>query len=449
MGNNESTPEEPKWINSMDHQLRFFVDAPFAAAKSLHSQLRINEDEYSGMAAFVQKDGRSYYLYGAADEALKVGLAIIRWTKLLHGPDEPVADDPKERHIYRITLEYIQDEQQMWIRKLTEWLTNLICFGATNDQKYFRLFLEAEAYDCQLADLCDLKDYFKCDSANMQIGLERIHKRFKEDKDTITDDSCWFLKKDVFKEIPKKPGKMFASMQARLSKAMKLATAGERLSLGISYAGGFGKASRYVHPIIAEPRPPITELDTKRNLHTVFLLCMHTMYRAHQLADLQPTGLFAQVVDNFEKSYYADTVLKENFQPNYQKDDIVLALGHLAEVIEKYVSEYGLESYHIRFLVRGPLEETPEDCVPAAWTEAILRKSWVRDFLQYHWSMKPETQDLLPLVVSSSEEELMSFLRPGLIELEKRGLPIQPLIPPAKEKKTCQSSDVDLEVQHD
>jgi hypothetical protein len=140
-------------------------------------------------------------------------------------------------------------------------------------------------------------------------------------------------------------------------------------------------------------------------------------------------GLCEPIADRIRCSAYADSLLTQTYGPDYEIGDLVLAFGHLAEVLEKRVSKYGLHSYRVRFVVQGPLKETPEDWVPADGTGIILRKRWSRSFLRQHWSKKAETQDLLDIVDSCSDDELVGFLRPGLIDLEKRGVPLPTLVP--------------------
>lgn len=422
--------QEPEWLQNMPAELRLFIDAPITIAGSLYRQLPIDEQGFTRVAAIAWEDGRAYYLYGAADELCKGGTAVMRWGEFLSGPDDEVADDLQERHINRLVLEAVLDEQRMWQRKLVEWLTNLICFSATNEQAYYRLFLASQAYDCALAELADLSTYYSCDSANTRVGLGWIRERVARDMPAVDPRKCWFLRREVFKKLPEQPGRMFASMARRFSRAMKEASADERLCLGVSYLGGFGESSWSLHPVIAHPHVPTCVRDVQRHLKRVSLLCMNIVNRAHQLAGLQPLGLAKQVCEHFAMRSEAGSILAQRYQPGYEEGDLVLAMGHLADVLEKRVSEYGLESYRVKFLVRGPLEETPEDCVPADSTYTILRKSWSREYLRHHWSKLPETQDLLPLLDSRTDEELTALLKAELIKLQKAGVPLLKLAPP-------------------
>ena len=423
-------PHSPEWFAKLPDHLRFFVDSPIRIAGSLFKQLPIDEDGFSRVAAIAWEDGRTYYLYGAAVEVAKVGIAVLRWSKLLVGPDESPADDPQERQIYRISLESILDEQLMWRRKLTEWLTNLVCFSATNSQEYYRLFLAAEAYDREIGDLCDLRKYYNCDSYNGRVGLGWIRQKLDKDMPAVDVSKCWFLRPKVFEKLPDRPGSMFTSTSARFSVAMKTASAGERLCLGVSYADGYGTASRSVHATIVSPHLPVTARDLEHNLTIVSLLCIHAIHRAHELAGLEPIGLAQGVSEHFGRSDYADSILRGKHMPNYEPGDLVLAMGHLAEILERHDSEYGLQSYRIRFLVKGPLADTPEDCVPAKWTDAIVRKSWSREYLRNAWSNIAGAEQLVLLLDSQSDDDLTNLLKAPLMECEKNGIPLDPFIPP-------------------
>jgi len=372
-----------------DNSLRFLTDVPFKMAASLHNQLPLGEHAFSGASATAFDDGRSYYLYGAADEVCKAGIAVMRWAEFLSGPDAPTPETAKDRHLERLCVESVVDEQGMWQRKLTEWLANLVCFSTTNEQEYYRLFLAAETYSWQLGVLKDLCEYYDCDSGNARIGLEWARDRMVTELAAVDQARCWFLEPRVFTKLPQRPGGIFRRLARRLSMAFTHGTPDERLSLGITYGGGFGQASRSVHPAIGDVHPPVTVDDVRRNLRRVSLLCINVMNRSHLLAGVEPRGLARRVAAVFCESGSADTQLRRVHMPGYDTGDVVLAMGHLAEVLERRVSRYGLECYRVRFLVRGPLKETPQDWVPADQTRAILRRRWTRDYVRWALDCTP------------------------------------------------------------
>jgi len=426
MPDGSTNSDEPEWLQSMDKSIRFYVYAPRAAAGSLYRQLTINEDQFARTSAIGVSDAQSFYLYAAASEVYKAGIAIIRWAGLISKPEQPVEDDLVARQAERLCVESICDEQHLWQRKLTEWLVNLIAFGTTNSEEYYRLFLAAEANDYELAELSDLRKTYACDSGNVQVRLRHIRERFATEMRRVQADRCWFLK---VKKVPDEPRKMLATLRDRLDTAINQATPGEKLCLGVSYARGFGTASRSLHPAVASARLHVTANEIKRRLMMVGLLGLHVMHRAHELAGVKPTGRAERVFARLDNSVFASSLFQGIHTPGYDEGDLVLAFGHLAEVLERNISPYGLESYRVRFLVRAPLDETPEDWIPASWAQPILRRQWSRQFLRNHLSAKPEMKRLVELIESCDDEELTIALRAGLVDMERRGIPLLPLMP--------------------
>jgi len=427
MSNGTPDPGRPEWLEHLEPYLRFFVSAPATMAGSLYRQLPVDEGYFVHVSATAAEDARAYYLYAAADEVCKADIAIKLWASILRESPCSPEDDPQERHLRRLVCESISDEQRMWQRKLIEWLANLVCFGATNREEYYRLYLVAEAMEHAYAEMKDLKDWYDCDSGNARVGFEWARRRFAETFPHVQADRCWFLRR---KEVPQKPQRMLQTASTRLKEATKHATPDERLCLGVTYGVAYGAASRSLHPAAALPRPPVTVRDLELGIPRVALLCLHVVNRAHHLAGIAPSGSASSFRDAMEASAETFPCFSMKCQPAYEAGDLVVAMGHLAEVVDKRVSTYGLESYLVRFLVRGPLPEMPEDWVPAPEAVAVLRKSWSRAFLRHHWGKSDDAADLLGLVESSTDEDLFALLRRALIELEKRGIPLDPLIPP-------------------
>lgn len=419
-------------LEHLDRSLQIFIDVTPRITASLYQQLPINESNFVGVSATAWKDGRSCYLYAAADEVCKAGIAMRRWGELLNEPKKPVAHDPEDPHADRLVRESLQDEQRMWQRKLTEWLANLVCFSTTNEQSHYRLFLAAEAYEWHLNELHDLRKYCACDSGNVKMGLEWVREALDRELGSVSRNDCWFLKPPVFSGLPTRPGQLFTSASSRVALALKHATPNERVGLGITYGSGFGRASRSVHPSVADVRPPSRWDDVEKDLLRIGLICINVINRAHLLAGLSPHGTARGVATALDSSC-AQRVISQVYAPGYEAGDLALAMGHLAEIIETRVSDFDLESYRVRFLVRGPLKETPEDWVPADQTRAILRRSWGRAFLEGALRKVPEREKCFPILETLSDEELTNALRAGLVKMEQNGLPLYPLLAPPRE----------------
>ena len=428
-----------------DRDLEFWIQAALKGAKSLHSQLPLTNIDFTGVASTTFRDGRSYYLYAAADEIMKAAVAMMRWKEFLSEtePKEALPDGTDKGHLDRLVNESVLDEQRLWERKLTEWLINLVCFKSTNEQEYYRLFLATEAYDWSVGRVHDLLRYYSCPSDNAEIGARCDRDSLAAEIENTDSQRCWFLRREVFKKLPTRPGRLFTSIAERLSTALQFATPDEQVALGITYGHGFGWASESVHPKTLTREPVPTWRDVRRLSSRVGLVAINVTHRAHRLAGIAPTGMAKGIAAVLDGSSPASDMLCAVHSPGYEPGDIVKAMGHLAEVLDKRVSKYGLESYKVRFLVRGPLKETPEDWVPANATRAIVRRSWGRPYMESAVKRMPEILQHFPSILCHDDAELMAAFRSTLTDLEQQGLPIPPLgpPPPAEPSTSEDSSD--------
>lgn len=405
-----------------DDNIRYYAEIPLAAVKSLFDQLPVDEASFTMVSATAHDDARAYFLYGAASEVMKAGTALVRWIGFLGIGDEPTAEDEIRLRSKRMVLESVLDEQLLWQRKLIEWLANLICFAMTNDQHYYRLFLAAEKYEGLAGDYQDLEQYYDCESANHRAAIGRVCARIHSELAAVQDLKIWFLKerKHVLKRLLQFKPVICESAYARLETAMSRGNAVERTCLGISYANGFGRASRSVHPSITYPTPPASLAHIKREIMHVSLLCWCIILRAHELAGIPLLGAAEGMSVIYEDGAIDPPLGRHSL--DHQVGDLVLAQGHLAEIVEKRCSKYGLQSYGVRFLVRSPLPEIAEDCVPAFDTYRLFRKSWSRDQVCKWLSMLPVGREALPEVDHLSDDELFSLVRGYYTELEKAGI---------------------------
>lgn len=428
----------------MRQHLEEYVKTAVCATKSLFDQLPVDEVSYTRESALAHNDGRSYYLYGAGSEVLKAGTAMVRWMDLISDDaksptQDTTALDSQTARIRRTSLEHVADEQLMWQRKLTEWLANLVCFSTSNDQGYYRLFLATELYDCRVADYIDEKYYHKCDSTNLRQEVEHIRDRIVSDLGTVNASQLWFLKeqRNVSKTLGDLKRSIQSSFSSRLKVAMRVANDAERIAMGITYAHGFGRASRSIHPTITYATKVCDTADIRRNLIHVSMLCWSIITRAHALAGIEPTGTAKGISFMAADTMGSDAMLRH--RPGHSNGDLILAQGRLAEVLCRHVGMYGLESYHVRFLVRPPLPSIPEDCVPAGHTCLLFKISESRDYVAEQLGKLPEGQDALRNIDAVSDNELAAIVKGLFIELDKAGI-LLPLIRQGSMTDECQDT---------
>src|SRR6266446_2671304 len=158
---------------------QFFAMVPMRAADNLMKALQLDEAKYRGVAGHAQQDARAYFLYGAIDEVFKVCTATLRWAEFIDAPEEDAkalenSANEAARHMHRVVIESVLDEQHMWSRKLTELLIDLILFQTTNQQDCYRLYLACAFLDAYLRLQQDFAEFFACRSGNADATIEGV-----------------------------------------------------------------------------------------------------------------------------------------------------------------------------------------------------------------------------------------------------------------------------------
>jgi hypothetical protein len=135
--------------------------------------------------------------------------------------------------------------------------------------------------------------------------------------------------------------------------------------------------------------------------------------------------------ENFEKSHASKNIAQ--FTKELEIGDLVLTVWtDLAEIVEEHTSKYGYKAYKIRYLLKPPLPEFPEDWIESSNVLArLMTKSWVRSFLEKNTSlnkMPKEVQEIWPKVMEQPNEELMKSVKHFFVDMHKHGILIPALI---------------------
>ena len=177
-------------------------------AHNLKTSLKIDESSYRYIANIGHSDARSFYLYTVISEIMKVATVNIRMLEFLHDSEEEekfkitkirhsgntTKDD--EELINRTILEGFINEQNLWRRRLSECLIDLICFTKTNEQAYFKLFIAANELSDTLYANRDFLEFFECKTSNFEKSAIDILKIVNDTIAKTDKDKIWFLKKE-------------------------------------------------------------------------------------------------------------------------------------------------------------------------------------------------------------------------------------------------------------
>jgi hypothetical protein len=402
----------------------FYVNSPLRAAIGLAEALPINDGSYRGIAGHAYHDARAYFLYGCMDEVLKVSTTGLRWLQFLTPSQNPTPEPPgvpaeRREHMRRIVPEAVIDEQQMWARKLNELLSDLILFETTNGQDYYRLYLAAKLLDAYLGLQQDFEEFFACRNGNADVSIKDLRKQVYDLYRSVGEETVWFLTGPV--EKIKKAGRLLVSQRRRFMKALELASADQKITLGISYEMGYSTPSRSIHANIGGPERETRSEEVDKNLGRVSLLASHVVVCAHRLAGIEPVGTAKALADSLSTDDAAK-MLQRVHGAQHAIGDLVFAYGRdVCLVVGKSESKYGYTSYRVKYITRPMLEEVSEDSFPARYIHTLLPRALLRDTIKRLFAERGATPEEVGALDKVPDDEITERITETIGEWEREG----------------------------
>jgi hypothetical protein len=414
-----------------DKALKFFLSAPLRSADRLMKHL-YKDDHFYETATYAwvsEADAKKLFLYGICKEVLKICIALMNDKEVL---EETLGGDPDRTG--KIVIGSITDSQTFRIRKMIELLSLLILFDRnTKDDKEYRVFLSAENLDLALSRQEDFRELYEARViSNAQHSIDDFKKRIEEDLKKLGVTELWFI--DTKKLAQQKPS-VFRRKKTLYLEALMVASADERMALGISYGRGYSRTSRSIHPLIGSHDYGKDDNSLEHivgNFSYLSTITMHVMNLAYKIAGIEdPEGIKKLMGENFEKSVAAKQI--SSFSKELQIGDLVLTRWtDLVEIVEEHTSKYGYKAYKVRYLSRPPLPQYPED-----WMEAqsiltrIMPRGMARSFLESNakrGKLPKEVAEIWPEVMKQSDDILMESVKGTFVELHNMGALIPMLI---------------------
>lgn len=408
---------------------QFFFGSTLRAAINLQKSLKMDENFYSLVVGYSAGDPKAFYLYGILDEVIKAVTAIVRWEGFLNNSSEDqsslIAEDSlgQRDHLHRVITEAVMDEQNLWIRKLTEILSDLVLFDSTNTPIHYKLYLTCRQLEAYLGLQKDFSEFFNCENLNAQHSISDMTERIAEIGKSINLKDVWFLNNN-FSLHKLGPGQVFESLRTRYRLAATKCTDEQSIALNVSYERAHSGPSRSIHLNVGGPPPEDIPKKVESNIGYVGILCFHIIHQAIKLAGIEPEGDAKFIQELLEdERYEASDMLKSKYKQELEIGDVVFAYGEdLGLVIEKKASSYGYTSYRVSYLTRPPLEEIPEDWWPAPYVHLLLPRKNLKDNLCNILQDAGADSAQIASIQNLTNQELDSKIRKLIKDLERNGL---------------------------
>jgi len=391
----------------------------------LKRRLGVDEDSFRFVDGPEHRDAREYYCYGVADEIMKVGVAAIHWEELLEGPDPDPAVTSINKNIARVVIERVCSEQEMWVRKLTEHLLNLICLSSHNTEPVFRAFVAAQSLDDHLGLDLDFQDFYACRNENNRYSINSYA--------TIIDQ---IQARENVRPLPlfagvlnpsalPRPGQVLQGVRKRFKKALLIATREEKIALRLSYAAGFSESSRSIHALIQDrPKQKVEQKEIAARFNEVGLIATHMLNRMYTLCSIKPEGFSKQIIDSISHPESNAPALFRQIEQQFQPGDFVLLTGQVAQVIRTNTSPFGYTSVRARYLSQPLLPNVHEDEFPAKYLRLIIPVNGVREFMVNQVGRMPaELQKIVrESLINTDDSLLIESVKTALVQMHKDGV---------------------------
>jgi hypothetical protein len=404
---------------------------PLQISGHLLRNLPIKEESFRLISSFSHKDARSYYLYAVVSEVLSSCMSCIRVAGWLEESEEEILFGYPKMNVGNETISggrvrhlfdrSIVDEFEVRFRKLQEYLCNLICFSETNDQKYFKLFLTAEAFaDINYANQ-DIFEFFGNPIENFNFQSNELLAQCKILINDLDRDKCWFLRTGANFDSNLNLSIM-SSFRQRYKKAISIASSGEKVVLGPTYKVGYGGSSKSAHALIEEYCRDFTLDDVKHSINKIPVICLNILLRAFEIVNIDYPKNFKKLLEDARSGEVATRGIENVTQGNLNVGDLVTTdLTDVAEIIKVNTSSYGYKSYYVRYLINPKIKEISEEWLPPRYIgPCLIKKQDARKIF---------TQNVVPLLKEKSVDwidkktdlELYNYAKTSILQMAREG----------------------------
>jgi hypothetical protein len=337
-----------------DHALK----SALQAGHILRQKLGLDEANFRFIAPYSHKDSRNVYIYRAIDEVQKTATSLIRWTQFLSTDATYSQGDDTRKHMMRMTVQAVVDEQSLRCRKLVESLVDTILFVKTNEDAYFRDYFCLNEIAEQEDGQRDREEFYGFTSRNSDHYIRWLRDRVRELESSSIDVSRrWYLKEPTSIASIKRVS--LSSFRSRYKKIASEQGSEIITLLAKSYLHAYGE-SRNVHFSASDTSDWFRDDSPIEKGTKAALLMVNLMIRLQDLSLIPSDGSddpLREVRASLEGTapYVALTT------PGAKVGDYVVVGGDLAKVTEERRSKYGYFSYHVIYISKAPIPEIIDD----------------------------------------------------------------------------------------
>lgn len=356
---------------------KFFMEIAIKGSNILRKRLGIGEESYASMWGPSTGDPKSYFLFGALNEAEKAGVSMMFVSEYVvdsRAQAEKDLEEVVERRISNNIFQTSIDEMSVWQRKLTELMVDLVGFRRVNSQDYYRHYITLHELVEKRRIQKDFREFYECDNKNLGEQVRDLEEKADTLAAKLDPKKCWYAKVDrgVIKRQLRNFEERFNVVFPHMKEAQK--------AILRTYGTSFGKQSAFLHPAKSASYEELSLDDLDAHIGRIGLLVLHVVGAAKDLMRIHNTkGYLKALSDVVKKNDYPIALFRKTTRPSIQKGDFVLAYGDLGRVTKVTTSSYGYRCFRVRYLSAPPLPHLLEDEFPADYIHLLYKRKPIID----------------------------------------------------------------------
>ncbi len=333
--------------------------------QKLRDKIVFSENDYfADYSSLLPKESKKFYCYCVLDEIEKIGTNILRVRRLIRDEKNEFYKRAQGDRIARNVLQAIVDEQNLWIRKLTELLIEIINFAQCKYEIYFEHYLLTNRHQAYHKRFKNYKDFYSCERLRDRQKSILLENRIKEiESDSNFDiNKAWYLSnKKLYINRKDKEISGRKNFNSLLKETLLFCKPIQKMILGFSYEN-YSRLSRSFHPNIGGPSYPATMEIIEINIMHVSLLAGNIELEIKKLFKFRSKSGFLSILQKLlNNNPYPKQLFKSLIQPCIGKGDFVAIKNEIAEVKKISINKFGYKTFRVVFLERDKKHPCKED----------------------------------------------------------------------------------------
>ncbi len=339
---------------------QFPIDLVVCSLKELRPHTGLDESAYRrGPHA---NPAQGFVLYSLLDEAEKAAVVVMRFRTFL--PQDGSTPENKAEATWRTSLGMVREEQQLRVRRLCESFVSSVLFGSTNEELYYRHYLQLSELGRYVSHRKELRAIYRKGSQWLDRSAETVVRLLARTEAEVDLTRAWYRAlsaRTPIETIDGLRGDLMPNFRSLLDGAIPRMTNAERITFGATYMEAYAGPSSSIH-FDLDLDPNVTVDNPQIEVERLGLLSLHLILRVYALLGSPPDGATEQLSRSIKEASEPEKTFDAAYVRSEIEDgDFVTVRGFLVQVLSCATTALGYRTFEIEFLAERPFPEIERD----------------------------------------------------------------------------------------